>query len=164
LCAVAANSRCAPVPFTERGTDDQKSACRRADGCRHCAPSVNSRLGGPDERTEQFTLEALCSTGITLLTFTINHANGNGRGTQNNPKGQANFAPAHVAGSNQVFHPTVFNLTFSFAFGGQTQMQTNMQAMNNPKTPNSCFIPPQTQNFADGSSFSITGTVLGWFS
>ena len=42
----------------------------------------------------------------------VNSANGQGAGTQNGT--QAMFTPALVIGANQVFHPTLFDLTFTF--------------------------------------------------
>jgi hypothetical protein len=44
----------------------------------------------------------------------VNNANGQGQGTNDNPKGQATFAPGHIIGTNEVLHPTAFNLTFTF--------------------------------------------------
>src|SRR5689334_458368 len=69
----------------------------------------------PTGAKQSLMIPASCSDGTTVqdLQVVVNNANGQGKGTDNNPKGQAVFAPAHVVGSNAVFHPTIFDLTFT---------------------------------------------------
>jgi hypothetical protein len=89
--------------------------------------------------------------------------NANGQGPQSPDKSQATFAPAHVVGTNEVFHPTQFDLTFSFSFNGQTQSFTNTASRPNKPAPMQCMIDT-TQTAPDGSSFSLQGSVGGWLS
>ena len=86
-----------------------------------------------------------------------NSANGQGSGQQN--QNTAPFSPVLVVGSNAVFHPTMFDLTFTFTFDGMTQSFLNTNAMKNPKTPVMCTIDYTTP---DGS-FGLSGTVWGFF-
>jgi len=72
---------------------------------------------------------ATCN-GQTVL-IVVNNANGQGQGAQIGDKMEATFAPAHVVGSTEVFHPTQFDLTFSFTFSGETQSSTNTAARPN---------------------------------
>ena len=94
----------------------------------------------------------------------VNNANGKGKGTQNNPKGQATFAPAHVVGSNAIFHPTKFDLTFTFTpvGGGTPQSFPNTAARPNRPAPVSCSIDFSSTD-QQGNTFSIKGTVGGYF-
>jgi hypothetical protein len=114
----------------------------------------------PTGSKNNFSFPASCSGSI--VNFVVNSANGQGAGAQNN--NTAPFAPAHVVGSNQIFHPTVFNLTFSFTPAGEpTQSFLNTNAMLHPKTPVSCEIDfSQTDN--QGNTFALNGTVWGFFS
>jgi hypothetical protein len=64
----------------------------------------------PTGSKNSLTLPATCGGRTVILV--VNSANGQGAGAQNN--NTAPFAPAHVVGSNAVFHPTAFNLTFTF--------------------------------------------------
>ena len=68
----------------------------------------SATFADPSGSKNSFSFPASCSTGQNVqdLQAVVNSGNGHGQGTQNNPKGQANFSPAHVAGSNQIFHPT----------------------------------------------------------
>jgi hypothetical protein len=82
----------------------------------------------------------------------VNSANGQGSGTQNGT--QAQFTPAHVIGTNQVFHPTSFDLTFTF--DGFTFVNTASRP--NQQGTTTCIIP--TQPTRGGT---IGGTVTGYF-
>src|SRR4051794_21762744 len=118
----------------------------------------------PTGATKAFTFPVSCNNGTSVqgLQFVVNNANGQGQGTQNNPRGQANFAPAHVVGSHLVYHPQVFNLTFTFiASNGETFSSTSTAAMKNPKTPITCTIN-YTASDPDGNTFSLVGTVKGF--
>src|SRR5437016_4661013 len=81
---------------------------------------ATSASADPTRSKNSFSFPAQCDNGITVqdLQVVVNSANGQGSGTQNNPKGQAVFTPAHVVGSTLVFHPGVFNLTSTFNPGG----------------------------------------------
>jgi hypothetical protein len=94
--------------------------------------------------------------------FVVNSANGQGSGAQN--QNTAPFAPAHVVGSNAIFHPTVFDLTFSETPAGEpTESFTNTNSMRNPKTPVTCTIH-YSQTDPAGDTFAINGTASGFFS
>jgi hypothetical protein len=106
-----------------------------------------------------FSFPTMCN-GQTFQ-FVVNSANGQGAGAQNN--NTAPFAPAHAIGSNLVFHPTQFDLTFSFtSSGGQTQSFVDTNTKNNPKTPVTCTIH-YSQTDAQGNTFALNGTVSGFF-
>jgi hypothetical protein len=68
----------------------------------------------------------------------VNSANGQGKGAQD--QDTAPFAPAHVLGTNQVFHPTKFDLTFTSTSGGQTFSFVDTDTKRNAKTPTECSI------------------------
>ena len=114
----------------------------------------------PTGSKNSFSFPATCD-GSTV-NFVVNNANGQGAGAQNN--NTAPFAPAHVVGSNQIFHPTVFNLTFSFTPAGEpTESFLDTNAKRNPKTPVSCDIH-FSQTDSQGNTFALNGTVWGFFS
>ncbi|HEY7268913.1 MAG TPA: hypothetical protein VH951_03720 [Dehalococcoidia bacterium] len=115
----------------------------------------------PSGSKNSFSFPATCD-GQTV-NFVINNANGQGAGAQDNDT--APFAPAHVDGTNQLFHPTVFDLTFTFTPpSGPSQSFTDTDAMKNPKTPVTCTINYTAPPDADGNVFSLSGTVQGFFS
>jgi hypothetical protein len=118
----------------------------------------------PTGAKNSFTFPAFCDGSAVPLSFTVNNANGNGSGTMNNPKGQANFSPAHVAGSNQVFHPSVFDLTFTFTpVGAPSQSFTDTSVKPNGKVTATCAIDYTTPPDPDGNTISLVGTVGGYF-
>jgi hypothetical protein len=80
------------------------------------------------------------------LQFVVNNANGQGQGTNNNPKGQANWSPAHVTGSN--WEPETFH---------------DSQVKPNGKTSSSCTIDYTAPPDDAGNTFGLKGTVLGYF-
>jgi hypothetical protein len=94
----------------------------------------------------------------------VNNANGQGSGT-NNRGIQAEWAPAHVVGSNLIFHPASFDLQFSFyeAATGQTFTDSEVAARTNGAIATTCEISG-TQSDPAGDTFTIDGTVGGWFS
>jgi hypothetical protein len=119
----------------------------------------------PTKAKNSATFPASCSNGTTVehLVAVVNNANGQGSGTQNNPKGQANFAPAHVVGSNAVFHPTKFDLTFMFTpVGGPPQSFLDTATRPNGPAPVSCSVNFSTTD-PHGNTFSFSGTVGGYF-
>ena len=71
----------------------------------------------PTGSKNAFTAWATCSNGMSVP-IVVNNANGQGAGAQD--KTTAEWAPAHVVGSTAVFHPTVFDLTFTFTPAGGT--------------------------------------------
>jgi hypothetical protein len=124
------------------------------------ALSVGSAGAAPSNPKNAFSFPATCDGQTVMLV--INNSNGQGSGSQNNTT--ASFAPAHVVGSNQVFHPQVFdNLMFTITFDGMTQSFTMNQSINNPKTPVTCMIDT-TQSEGPGATVTLEGTVLGFFS
>ena len=119
----------------------------------------------PSNSKNSLTFPASCSDGTTVqdLQAVVNSANGKGQGTQNNPKGQAQFAPAHIVGSNAVFHPTIFDLTFTFTpAGGSPQSFHDTASRKNPRAPVSCSVD-FSQTDEQGNTFSFSGTVGGYF-
>jgi hypothetical protein len=120
----------------------------------------------PTNSKNSVTFPASCTDGTTVrdLQAVVNNANGKGQGTNNNPKGQALFAPAHIVGSNEVFHPTIFDLTFTFtpAGGGSSQSFHDTASRKNPRAPVSCSID-YSQTDPQGNMFSISGRVGGYF-
>ena len=119
----------------------------------------------PSKAKNSITFPASCNDGTTVrdLQVVVNNANGKGQGTQNNPKGQANFAPAHVVGSNEVFHPTIFDLTFTFTpAGGSPQSFHDTASRKNPRAPVSCSVD-FSQTDEQGNTFSFSGRVGGYF-
>jgi len=121
----------------------------------------------PSGAKNSFTFPASCSNGGEATDFVaiVNSGNGQGQGTENNPRGQANFSPAHMAGSNLIFHPTQFELTFTFTPGDGSGPFTFDQTatMKNAKTESSCTIDYTTPPDQDGNTFGLQGTVLGFF-
>src|SRR5438067_1522287 len=67
----------------------------------------------PTGSKNAFQINGMCS-GNRTVQVVVNSANGKGQGAQNNTANQAEFAPAHVIGTNEVFHPTAFDVTFTF--------------------------------------------------
>jgi hypothetical protein len=123
-------------------------------------------VADPSGAKNQFSFPASCTNGSTVqdLQFVVNSANGQGQGTNNNPKGQANWSPAHVAGSNQIFHPTDFNLDFTFTpANGEPETFHDSQVKPNGKTSSSCTIDYTAPPDAAGNTFGLKGTVLGYF-
>src|SRR5205807_2824662 len=84
----------------------------------------------PTGAKNAFTGQADCGPA-GQFTFVVNSANGQGRGTQNNGN-QAEFTPAHLIETHQVFHPTQFDLTFTFTpKSGPSQSFTNTDSRPN---------------------------------
>lgn len=94
--------------------------------------------------------------------FVVNNANGQGSGTNNNPKGQATFAPAHLSPGNGVFHPTNFDLTFTFtpADGSPPQSFTDTAQRTNQTGDVTCTLSG-SQTDPAGDVISLSGTVVG---
>jgi hypothetical protein len=112
----------------------------------------------PTNAKGAFTGQADCGSAGTFG-FVVNNANGQGQGTMNNPKGQAIFAPAHLS-NGQVFHPTAFDLTFTFtAPDGSTMSFLNDAARKNQVGDVSCTL--SGSQASPQGTFSISGSVVG---
>ncbi len=123
---------------------------------------VGPAAADPDGAKNAFSGTANCG-GAGSYQFVVNSANGQGAGTNNNGN-QAEWTPAHLSPGNGVFHPTVFNLTFTFTpSGGSPQSFTNTDSRKNQTGNVTCSISG-TQTDAAGDTFSLTGTVTGWIS
>jgi hypothetical protein len=108
-----------------------------------------------------FLVPATCDgRSVTLV---VNNANGQGQGTENNEKGQANFAPAHILGSREVLLPLVFDLQFTFTSpDGESFSFTNTASHGSREPSTTCSID-YSQTDPEGGTFSIVGTVGGRF-
>ncbi len=109
-----------------------------------------------------FRAWATCDNGMSVP-IVVNNANGQGAGQQD--QNTAEWAPAHVVGSTAVFHPTVFDLTFTFtpAGSGASETFTQQASRNTGQTRTTCTLSG-SQSDAAGDTFSISGTVAGWLS
>lgn len=115
----------------------------------------------PTGAKNAFTFAASCDGKV--ITFVVNSANGAGEGTMNNTKGQANFAPALVVGSNEVFIPSAFDLTLTFTTSdGQTFTVLQNSSKHNATAATTTCSLDITETSPDGT-FSIDGTVTGRF-
>jgi hypothetical protein len=122
--------------------------------------ATTSALADPSGSKNSLTFPASCNGTAVILV--VNSANGQGSGSQNQTT--APFAPAHVVGSNAIFHPTAFNLTFSFTpAGGTTFSFPDTATMRNARTPVTCTIN-FSQTDTAGNTFAINGTAAGYFS
>ncbi len=113
----------------------------------------------PTGSKNSFSFPTNC--GGRALQFVVNSANGQGGGTENGT--QAEFTPAHVVGTNEVFLPTAFNLTFTFTPTGSTTpfTFTDTATRKNQQGTTTCSIHV-TETDPDGT-FTINGTVVGNF-
>jgi hypothetical protein len=92
----------------------------------------------PTGSKNSFQAQARCDNGMTVPVV-VNNANGQGAGSQDN--NTAEWAPAHVVGSTLVFHPTVFNLTFTFTpAGGPSQSFSNQDSRQTGNTQTTCSL------------------------
>lgn len=115
----------------------------------------------PTGSKNSFTMTATCDNGMTVPVV-VNSANGQGSGSQDN--NTAEWVPAHVVGSPLIFHPTVFDLTFTFtAAGGGSQSFYQVGQRQTDKTETTCSLAG-SQSDPAGDTFSISGTVSGWLS
>lgn len=118
-------------------------------------------LADPIHAKNSFSGTASCTNGV-FGRFVVNSSNGQGSGAQNN--NTAEWTPAHIIGSNLVFHPAVFNLTFTFTPAhGTAQSFTNTDSRPHAPAPVTCTISGSQTDQA-GNTFSLSGTVKGWFS
>jgi hypothetical protein len=133
------------------------------------AASILGILAGPasaDPTGAKGAFPGMADCGAAgSFSFVVNNANGQGNGTNNNIKGQATFAPAHLNPGNGVFHPTAFNLTFTFtpAGGGTSQSFTNTATRTNQTGDVTCAITG-SQTDPVGDVISLVGNVTGTIS
>jgi hypothetical protein len=115
----------------------------------------------PTGSKNAFTATATCDNGMTVP-IVVNNANGQGAGTENGT--QAEWAPAHVIGSSAIFHPTVFDLTFTFTpAGGTPETFVQQDSRQTGKTKVTCSLYG-SQSDPAGDTFVLTGNVSGWLS
>src|SRR4029079_4007902 len=76
----------------------------------------------PTGSKNAFPIHADCDNGQSF-DVVVNSANGQGKGVQD--KEVAVFSPAHILGTNEIFHPTTLDLTFTATSpeGSETQSQ-----------------------------------------
>ena len=118
-------------------------------------------LADPTGSKHAFTIKGVCS-GDRTIQVVVNSANGQGQGAQNNKPSEAEFTPAHVIGTNEVFHPTAFDITFTFTPAhGPLQSFTDTSSRPNQTGNVTCQISGN-QTDPQGNTFSISGTVTGW--
>jgi hypothetical protein len=116
----------------------------------------------PSGAKNAFFGQADCGTA-GQFTFVVNSANGQGQGTQNNGN-QAEFTPAHLLETHQVFHPTRFDLTFTFTpVNGTPQSFTDTSFRPHQSGDTVCNIAG-SQTDPAGNTFTLSGTVQGWIS
>jgi hypothetical protein len=119
-------------------------------------------LAAPTNAKNAFSGMAQCDSGQSY-SFVVNNANGQGQGAQNNGQNQGEWAPAHLS-NGQVFHPTAFDLTFTFTpANGQSQSFTNTDARKNQTGNLTCQISG-SQTDPQGNTFSLSGSVTGTIS
>jgi hypothetical protein len=127
-----------------------------------CLLLAAGALADPTGSKNSFTGMASCTNGLSYP-FVVNNSNGQGSGAQKN--NTAEWAPAHFIGSNLVFHPAAFDLTFTFtpADGSPPQSFMNTDVRKNGKVVVMCTLSG-SQTDPQGDTFSISGTVGGWTS
>jgi hypothetical protein len=118
-------------------------------------------VADPTGSKNSFQFWASCDNGLSVPVV-VNNANGQGSGQQNNVT--AEWAPAHVVGSSLVFHPAVFNLTFTFTpAGGTPQSDLEVDSRLASKAQTTCVVSG-SQSDPAGDTFTLSGTVGGWLS
>jgi hypothetical protein len=140
--------------------------CRRlAFSAALAALTVGAAAGtagaAPTGAKNAFVFPATCNG--RAVTLVVNSANGQGQGTQNNTKGQGNFAPAHVAGSNQVFLPLSLDLQFTFTTPDGQSFTFPLLASHGSRSGTTTCEINYTQTDPQGGTFSIVGTATGRF-
>jgi hypothetical protein len=121
------------------------------------AVSASPALADPIGAKNASTFDATC--GARSVQIVVNSANGRGQGAEDQTT--AEFAPGLVVGTNEVYHPTAFDLTFTFTpAGGTPQSETDTASRKNQTGDVTCQI---NSSFSDpeGNTFSIVGSVTG---
>jgi hypothetical protein len=123
--------------------------------------TTTSASADPTGSKNAFSGTANCGAAGSFR-FVVNNANGQGQGTDNG--NQAQWAPAHLIPTNDVFHPTAFNLTFTFTPAqGPSQSFTDTSVRKNQSGDVTCLISG-SQTDPQGNTFSLNGTVIGTIS
>ncbi len=124
------------------------------------AALTGTAAAAPTHAKNAFSGTARCDNGQTY-DFVVNSANGQGQGAQNNGQNQAEWAPAHLS-SGEVFHPTAFDLTFTFTPAtGPSQSFTLNDVRPHHAGNVTCQISG-TQSDGQGNTFSLSGSVKGF--
>jgi hypothetical protein len=124
--------------------------------------AANAAGAAPSGAKNAFFGQADCGAA-GQFSFVVNSANGQGQGTENNGT-QAEFTPAHLLETHQVFHPTQFDLTFTFTpVSGPSQSFTDTSSRPHQTGDTVCTITG-SQTDPAGNTFSLSGTVQGWIS
>jgi len=77
--------------------------------------------------------------------------------------GSGEWSPAHVLGTNRVFQPVAFDLTFTFTpTGGPTFTETDVTEKRGPNQPTQTCTIDASFTTPDGV-FTLSGTVVGVF-
>jgi hypothetical protein len=109
-----------------------------------------------------FIAQASCDHGQSY-DIVVNNANGQGQGAQTNGQSQAEWAPAHLIGTNQVFHPTAFDTTFTLTGPAGTFSFTNTDARTNQTGNVTCELSG-SQSDGVGDTVTLSGSVIGTIS
>lgn len=130
--------------------------------CVLCLVVAGAASADPTGSKGAFDAWAACDNGMSVP-IVVNSANGQGAGQQD--ANTAEWTPAHVVGNSLVFHPTLFDLTFTFtpAGGAPSQSFYQQDARQTGKTQTTCTLTG-SQSDPAGDTFSISGTVSGWLS
>ena len=121
--------------------------------------SMAAAGAAPSNAKNAFIGTAHCGAAGSY-TLVVNNANGQGAGTNNNGN-QAEFAPAHLTPGHLVFHPTTFDVTFTFTpASGPPQSFTNTDSRKNQAGDTTCVISG-SQTDGVGDTFSVSGSVIG---
>jgi len=124
------------------------------------ATLASPALADPTGAKNAFAFDAVC--GTRTVQIVVNSANGQGKGAEDNTT--AEFSPAHVVGTNEIFHPTAFDLTFTFTpVGGTPQSFADDSSRPNQTGDVTCQIDA-SQTDGQGNTFSLVGSVTGWIS
>jgi hypothetical protein len=107
-----------------------------------------------------FTAHADCNNGMSV-DIVVNNANGQGQGTNNGT--QAPWAPAHVIGSTQVFHPTAFDATFTFTSSEGSQSFQLDTTRKNQAGDVVCHVHG-SKGDGMGDTISVDGMITGTLS
>jgi hypothetical protein len=117
-------------------------------------------VADPSGSPGAFTGTAMCN-GSTYP-FVVNSGNGRGQGVQD--RNVAEWVPAHIVGSQMVFHPTAFDVTFTFTpVGGPSQSFTDTSTRPHQTGDTTCQVSG-SQTDQQGNTFSLSGSVTGSFS
>jgi len=119
-------------------------------------------FAAPTNAKNAFSGTAQCDNSQSYK-FVVNNANGQGQGAQNNGQNQAEWAPAHLS-SGEVFHPTAFDVTFTFTpVTCPSQSFTNTDVRRNQTGNVTCQVSG-SQTDPLGNTFSLSGSVTGTIS